>query len=83
MRSKSLAGHEVGLARLSAKLIAFWELVLGVRVCHPFHFPMLILLETAHSMRVAIPTFLAFRYAKIRTAMAIPNRPHGYEFYTP
>ena len=31
---RSLAGHEVGLARLSAKLIAFWELALGVWVCH-------------------------------------------------
>ena len=34
MRSKSLAGHEVGLARLSAKLIAFLELVRGVGISH-------------------------------------------------
>ena len=38
MRSKSLAGHEVGLARLSAKLIAFLELVRGVGISHrAFH----------------------------------------------
>ena len=34
MRSKSLAGHEVGLARLSAKLIAFLEPVLWVGISH-------------------------------------------------
>ena len=37
MRSKSLAGHEVGLARLSAKLIAFLELARGAGISHgPF-----------------------------------------------
>jgi hypothetical protein len=34
MRSKSLAGHEVGLARLSAKLIAFLELARGAGISH-------------------------------------------------
>ena len=34
MRSKSLAEHEVGLARLSAKLIAFLELFRGVGIGH-------------------------------------------------
>jgi hypothetical protein len=38
MRSKTLAGHEVGLARLSATLIAFLELVRGVGISHrAFH----------------------------------------------
>jgi hypothetical protein len=34
MRSKSLAGHEVGLARLSGKLIAFLELARGAGISH-------------------------------------------------
>jgi hypothetical protein len=34
MRSKSLAGHEVGLARLSAKLVTLLELAYGMRIAH-------------------------------------------------
>ena len=49
MRSKSLAGHEVGLARLSAKLIAFLELVLGVGISHGLSIFFPYFMETKHN----------------------------------
>ena len=67
MRSKSLAGHEVGLARLSAKLIAFLEPVLWVGISHGLSVFFAYFTQTKHNQYCTfLLCFRAFRYADIR-----------------
>jgi len=70
MRSKSLAGHEVGLARLSAKLIAFLELFLGVGIGHWLSIAFPTLVETKHN-----PCELPFLYF----SLSCRQSPNGHK----
>ena len=72
MRPKSLAGHEVGLARLSAKLIAFLELVLGVGISHGLSVFFPYFTETKRNPRALLfPHF------------ALSDMPHSAQFNPP
>jgi len=66
MRSKSLAGHQVGLARLSAKLIAFWNLFCGLGLALAFPFFPYFNGNKAQPIAAHTCSFRAFRYADIR-----------------
>ena len=70
-RSVDVLCHEVRLARLSAKLIAFLELVSGVGVRHALSVFFAYFTQTKHNLCCArLPCFRAFGYAQ-------PHRRRG------
>ena len=83
MRSKSLAGHDVGLARLPAKLIAFWELALGVWVCHGFAFPLRTLRKQITTHASCDFSISRFRISEIRHNSILLRRAGASELRPP